>query len=67
MKIIHQNGFTEQELEEFRPIIYKNVLDSAHALVGVMRNLNIQCKNPANVVRRFPMSFKYFFSPLPYP
>ena len=49
MKIIHQNGFTEQELEEFRPIIYKNVLDSAHALIGAMRNLKIQCKNPANV------------------
>jgi guanine nucleotide-binding protein G(i) subunit alpha len=48
MKIIHQNGFTVQELEEFRPIIYKNIIDSAHALVGAMRTLKKECERPAN-------------------
>ena len=28
MKIIHKEGFTDAELTDYRPIVYKNVLDS---------------------------------------
>ena len=51
MKIIHQNGFNTQELLSYRPIIYKNVLDSAQAIVLAIRELNLACAIPANVVR----------------
>jgi guanine nucleotide-binding protein G(i) subunit alpha len=50
MKIIHQNGFTKEELLTFRPIIYKNVLDSAQAIVHAMREIGVECVNPSNQV-----------------
>ncbi|KAG1788681.1 heterotrimeric G protein alpha subunit [Suillus plorans] len=48
MKIIHQNGFTPDELMVFRPTIYRNTLDSAQAIVLQMRNMNVECVLPAN-------------------
>ncbi|PFH48897.1 hypothetical protein AMATHDRAFT_76484 [Amanita thiersii Skay4041] len=45
MKIIHQNGFTNDELAVYRPIIYKNVLDSAQAIIVYMRKVGQQCTN----------------------
>ncbi|EPQ55439.1 G-protein alpha subunit [Gloeophyllum trabeum ATCC 11539] len=48
MKIIHQSGFSKDELASFRPIIYKNVLDSAQAIVLAMRKLGVDCELPAN-------------------
>ncbi|KAF8635781.1 hypothetical protein AX17_003857 [Amanita inopinata Kibby_2008] len=43
MKIIHQNGFTPDELATFRPIIYQNVLDSAQGIILYMRKIGHQC------------------------
>ncbi|KAG1722717.1 heterotrimeric G protein alpha subunit [Suillus lakei] len=48
MKIIHQNGFTKNELMMFRPTIYRNTLDSAQAIVIQMRNINVECVKPVN-------------------
>lgn len=48
MKITHQNGFTKNELMMFRPIIYRNTLDSAQAIVLHMHNMNVECVTPAN-------------------
>ena len=42
MKIIHQEGFTPEELTSYRPIVYKNVLESAHALIIAMRKLDVE-------------------------
>ena len=39
MKIIHKDGFTDAELAEYRPIVYKNVLDSAQAVIIYMRKI----------------------------
>jgi hypothetical protein len=55
MKIIHQNGFTKEELLTYRPIIYKNVLDSAQAIVNQMRKLGVDCVLPANRVCSRPL------------
>ena len=35
MKIIHKNGFSPAELAEYRPVVYKNVLDSAQQVGAV--------------------------------
>ncbi|KAF9471706.1 guanine nucleotide binding protein, alpha subunit, partial [Pholiota conissans] len=43
MKIIHQDGFSEAELAEYRPAIYKNVLDSANAVVVHMKKIGLEC------------------------
>jgi guanine nucleotide-binding protein G(i) subunit alpha len=39
MKIIHKEGFTDAELAEYRPIVFKNVLDSAQAIIIYMRKI----------------------------
>jgi len=39
MKIIHKEGFSDAELAEYRPIIFKNVLDSAQAVIIYMRKI----------------------------
>jgi len=48
MKIIHQNGYTTEELQMYRLTIYKNVLDCAKALVGAMRQFDIEPELPGN-------------------
>jgi len=49
MKIIHQNGYTVDELALYRLTIYKNLIDCAKALIGAMRQFNIEPTNPTNV------------------
>ncbi|KIN08447.1 hypothetical protein OIDMADRAFT_109991 [Oidiodendron maius Zn] len=49
MKIIHQNGYTVDELALYRLTIYKNLTDCAKALVGAMQDLGIRPQNPENI------------------
>jgi guanine nucleotide-binding protein G(i) subunit alpha len=49
MKIIHQNGYTVDELALYRLTIYKNLTDCAKALVGAMQNFGIRPQNPENI------------------
>lgn len=48
MKIIHQDGFSPSELAEFRPIVYRNVLDSAQAIIVYMRKIGLECVDYEN-------------------
>ena len=48
MKIIHQNGYTNDELALYRHTIFKNVVDCAKALIGAMRQFDIEVEDPAN-------------------
>ncbi|KAG5645861.1 guanine nucleotide-binding protein subunit alpha [Asterophora parasitica] len=50
MKIIHQDGFSPAELADYRPVIYKNVLDSAQAVVVYMRKIGLECVEYGNRV-----------------
>lgn len=50
MKIIHQDGFSEAELAEYRPVIYKNVLESAQAVGIYMRKIGLECEKYSNRV-----------------
>jgi len=50
MKIIHQDGFSELELAEYAPTIYKNVLESAHAIVMFMKKTGLECEEYSNKV-----------------
>lgn len=52
MKIIHQDGFSELELAEYTPTIYKNVLESAHAIVMFMKKTGLECEEYSNKVSR---------------
>jgi guanine nucleotide-binding protein subunit alpha len=41
MKIIHQNGYSRDELGLYRLTIYKNLVDCAKALIGGMQQFEI--------------------------
>ncbi|KAF2668207.1 guanine nucleotide binding protein, alpha subunit [Microthyrium microscopicum] len=48
MKIIHQNGYSPDELSMYRLTIYKNVLDCAKSLISAMRQFEIEPEIDAN-------------------
>ncbi|KAG6839941.1 hypothetical protein C0991_010173 [Blastosporella zonata] len=48
MKIIHQTGFSRDELEAYRLVVYRNVLDSAHSVLVCMRKLRMDCASLHN-------------------
>lgn len=48
MKIIHQNGYTRDELALYRHTIYKNLIDCAKALIGAMRQFEVELEDPQN-------------------
>jgi guanine nucleotide-binding protein G(i) subunit alpha len=50
MKIIHQNGYSVDELAMYRLTIYKNLVDCAKALVQALRQFNIEPEGSANKV-----------------
>jgi len=48
MKIIHQNGYTVDELGLYRHTVYKNLVDCAKALVSAMQQFDITPQDPSN-------------------
>ena len=48
MKIIHQNGYSQEELTMYRLTIFKNVIDCAKALIGAMEQFEIQPEHDLN-------------------
>ncbi|KAI5842853.1 guanine nucleotide binding protein, alpha subunit [Tricharina praecox] len=48
MKIIHQNGYSVDELAMYRLTIYKNLVDCAKTLVQALRQFNIEPEGTTN-------------------
>ena len=46
MKIIHQNGYTKEELSLYRLTIYKNLIDCAKSLIGAMQQFETEPTDP---------------------
>lgn len=46
MKIIHQNGYTVEELSLYRLTVYKNLLDCARALIGAYHQFSMEPSSP---------------------
>ena len=65
MKIIHQNGYTPEELLAFRPLIWKNLFESARDVVNALTKFNLEPITSTNRVRRRLVSFTTF-SPFSY-
>ncbi|KAJ3560476.1 hypothetical protein NP233_g10817 [Leucocoprinus birnbaumii] len=63
MKIIHQGGFTTDQLLEYRPIIYRNVVECARSVVIYMRKTGIECQEITN---RLLMEKILDYNPEPY-
>lgn len=45
MKIIHQNGYTQEERALYRLTIYKNLVDCMKALIAAMQQFEIEPDN----------------------
>ena|SRR6266404_643498 len=52
MKIIHQNGYSPEELLSFRPLIWKNLLESACDVCYALLDFKLEPVAPTNKVRR---------------
>lgn len=50
MKIIHQNGYSNEELYPWRITVYKNLIESAQALVYGVSKFGLEFDDPKNVV-----------------
>ncbi|KAF7968836.1 hypothetical protein HWV62_29192 [Athelia sp. TMB] len=48
MKIIHQDGFSRNELLTYRMTVYRNLVDSAQAIIAAMRKKGIDCEMMEN-------------------
>ncbi|KAI9469641.1 MAG: G protein alpha subunit [Benjaminiella poitrasii] len=46
MKLIHDGGFTKEERETYKEVIFNNAIQSAHALLEAMQALDIPLENP---------------------
>ncbi|GAD96551.1 G protein complex alpha subunit GpaB [Paecilomyces variotii No. 5] len=42
MKIIHQNGYTVEELSMYRLTVYKNLMDCVHSLIGAYEQFDLE-------------------------
>jgi guanine nucleotide-binding protein G(i) subunit alpha len=50
MKILYQGGFSREELLLYRPLIYRNVLDSVQAIIVAIRKFGFEWIIPENRV-----------------
>jgi guanine nucleotide-binding protein subunit alpha len=48
MKVIHQGGYSTEELATYRLTVYKNLVDSAQSLVLAMEKLRLEPTLPEN-------------------
>lgn len=46
MKIIHQNGYTVEELALYRLTVYKNLLECARLLIGAYDQFDLEPSSP---------------------
>jgi guanine nucleotide-binding protein G(i) subunit alpha len=64
MKIIHQNGYTRDELLSFRPLIWKNLLESARDVILALTRFTLEPITPTNKVHSvFDLSRSYRLTP----
>lgn len=45
MKILHQNGYTQEELYEYKPFVYRNILESIKNVINAIIDLEPQLIN----------------------
>lgn len=53
MKIIHETGYSKEECEQYRPVVFSNTIQSLMAIIRAMGNLRIDFSNPNRTVNKF--------------
>ncbi|CAG2060805.1 unnamed protein product, partial [Timema podura] len=46
MKIIHETGYSKEECEQYRPVVYSNTIQSLMAIIRAMGQLRIDFSDP---------------------
>lgn len=50
MKIIHETGYSREECEQYRPVVYSNTIQSLMAIIRAMGLLRIDFTDPSKKV-----------------
>jgi guanine nucleotide-binding protein G(i) subunit alpha len=50
MKIIHETGYSKEECEQYRPVVYSNTIQSLMAIIRAMGQLRIDFAEPGRAV-----------------
>ena len=50
MKIIHETGYSREECEQYRPVVYSNTIQSLMAILRAMGQLRIDFRDPSKLV-----------------
>lgn len=50
MKIIHETGYSIEECEQYRPVVYSNTIQSLMAIIRAMGQLRIAFADPSRAV-----------------
>lgn len=49
-RIIHENGYTKEECQQYKPVVYSNTVQSMVAILRAMERLQIPFRDPARAV-----------------
>lgn len=58
MKIIHETGYSREECEQYRPVVYSNTIQSLMAIIRAMGQLRIDFADPSRAVHIPLLSLK---------
>lgn len=50
MKIIHETGYSPEECEQYRPVVYSNTIQSLMTIIRAMGQLRIDFADPNKTV-----------------
>lgn len=53
MKIIHETGYSKEECEQYRPVVFSNTIQSLMAIIRAMGILRIDFSDPNRTVSTF--------------
>lgn len=53
-RIIHEDGYTEEECKQYKVVVYSNTIQSIMAIIKAMGQLKIDYEDPARAVSRQP-------------
>lgn len=62
MKIIHETGYSKEECEQYRPVVYSNTIQSLMAIIRAMGQLRINFADSSRAVVGFYYLQYYRFS-----
>jgi len=66
MKIIHETGYSKEECEQYRPVVYSNTIQSLMAIIRAMGQLRIDFADPGRAVSYLPFYLSLLHSVLGY-